>query len=456
MVFDLNFTERPWLHRSVQSAKNFVRERGGDDVDWSVAVIGASSDIILPFTSDTNAVLSALDSVSNRPTYRLLHSIDASLVDDPLRTKNIDFETNEPAKVPKKAKLSLLHDMTTSFVDREQAMRSMVVYGIFARTMSDIFRAYATVPGKKACIVVAGNMDLNPRLDLLANSTIRPQGASMRLGWDTYLVSQMDALNQVWEEIARLANTAGFRIYSANAMGLDYPVGYFDLSSRSAGAHRPSSSLSDWDTLPRALTDNTGGKYFATNDISPALEALDRDIKTYYSLAFQSPLGNDGEYRKIRVKVRKPGVRLSYRRGVYAVDAEVLLAGQLASPAEYPKVGGSLPVKVQVDSRTAGGDLEMAATVLSSVGSFTFVPNGEQASAKVVMMLAVYGSDGEILDLQRAHQELVIPADAIDAVQEQPFSYSMRFTLPRDEYTVAMAIYDSVSTRYGVAYATAK
>jgi len=453
MVFDLNFIERPLLHRAIRSAKEFVNERGGDDVSWSVAVIGASSDIILPFSSDTSAVVAALESIEGRPTYRLLHSIDSSLLEDPLRTKNLGFETNDPTKVPKRAKLSLMHDMSTSFVDREQAMRSMVVYGIFARTMSDIFRAYATIPGKKACILIAGNMDLNPRIQLLANSTPRPAGAPMRLGWDTFLVSQMDALNEVWEEIARLANTAGFRIYSANAMGLDYPVDYLDLGNRSAGAHRLSSAMADWDTLPRMLTDKTGGKHFPTNDIGPALEALDREIRTYYSLAFQSPLGNDGEYHKIRVKVRQRGLKLSYRKGLYAVDPELMIAGQLASPAEYPKVGGSLPVKVQVDSRTAGSGLEVAATALSPAGAFTFVPEGDTATAKVVLMLAVYGQDGEILDLQRQHQEMVIPADAVEAVQDQPFTYTMRFTLPPDDYTVAMAVYDPVSTQYGVAYA---
>ena len=449
LLFDLNFTERPWVARAVDTAKRFIHERGGDDVDWSVAVVGAEAEILLPFTSDTGKVLGVLDAILDRPTYRRLHEIDRSLFADPLR---LAVTSNE---MPANRLLETTGDADglIQFAMREQGQRSLLAYMVMARGLTDIFRAYASLPGKKAAIVFVGNMDLSLTPGHIADS--RPDTFPIRLrrGFDPIQASILDRINQVWEAVIQLANGAGFRIYVGNVMGLDNPFTYQDAESRFAGMARPSDAQADWETLPRMLADGTGGRYFNANSVAPALRTADEELKTYYSLAYRAPHGHDNRYHEIRVKVRRRGVHLRYRRGYLDLDRGSQVALQLASPASFPKVGGDLPMAVQVDAHRVGDRLELAATAVAPVKRLALVPEGDRYVGDIEVWLAVYGPDGEVLDVTRHEQRLEVPSDRLEDAQRAPFRYTVRFDLPVERYTVAMAVVDRVGGITGIANA---
>jgi VWFA-related protein len=450
LVFDLNFTERPYLARAVDAAKRYVTDRGGEDVDWSVAAVGASAEILLPFTSDVAKVAEALDVVAGRPTYRALHSIDESLFADPLRAA---VTTNEmPANF-------LLESGTdpqalAQFAAREQAFRSLQPYLILARGLTDIFRAYATVEGKKACLLVTGRMVFNPSPSHVATGTIQGWPPSTRHGFDPIEASALDRVNEIWQAVVRMGNAAGFRIYAANAMGLGDSMLYHDASSRWAGTARPSDSTADWDSLPRSLADGTGGRYFTANTVKPALEGVDREMKTYYSLAFQAPHTHDNRYHTITVKLKPRGLKARYRGGYFDFEPEAVLAEQLATPASFPKAGGNLPLAVAVSTHEKGGELELTATAVTPIKRLTLVPSNGGYAGDVDVWLAIYGADGEVRSVTRKEQHFEVPSGALDAALKQPFRYTMRFTLPEGRYTVAMAIVDRNGGATGLANAS--
>ncbi len=449
LVFDLNFIERPYLARAVDAARRYVADRGGEDVDWSVAVVGASARILLPFTSDVAKVSEALDGVAGRPTYRALHSIDESLFADPLRAA---VTTNEmPANF-------LLESGTdpqalAQFAAREQAFRSLQPYLILARGLTDIFRAYATVEGKKACLLITGRMVFNPAPSHVATGTIQGWPPSTRHGFDPIEASALDRVNDVWQAVVRMGNAAGFRIYAANAMGLDDPMLYHDASSRWAGTARPSDSTADWESLPRSLAEGTGGRYLAANTVNPALELVDREMRTYYSLAFQAPHAHDNRYHTITVKLKRKGLEARYRRGYFDFEPEAVLAEQLATPASFPKAGGDLPMAVAVSAHEKGGELELTATAVTPIKRLTLVPSKKGYAGDVDVWLAVYGEDGEVRSVTRKQQRFEVPSAALDAAMKQPFRYAMKFTLPEGAYTVAMAIVDRNGGATGLASA---
>src|SRR5208282_4228390 len=80
-----------------------------------------------------------------------------------------------------------------------------------------------------------------------------------------------------------------------------------------------------------ALSTDTGGKaFFDSNDFAPAFARVQRDTSAYYAIRF----------RKLTIKINRPGVKLEYRPGYYAPadfrhsgheDRERELEEQLAS-----------------------------------------------------------------------------------------------------------------------------
>jgi VWFA-related protein len=103
------------------------------------------------------------------------------------------------------------------------------------------------------------------------------------------------------------------------------------------------------------IAEQTGGQAFwGTNDIEHALSRSMERGSTFYTLAY-SPAGTkwDGKYRKINLKVNRPGIKLFYRRGYYAFpDEEVKgdLAAKMLAAALQPTTPEStmLLMRVQV------------------------------------------------------------------------------------------------------------
>ncbi len=68
------------------------------------------------------------------------------------------------------------------------------------------------------------------------------------------------------------------------------------------------------------LSSDTGGKaFFDSNDFSPAFQRIQQDTSAYYVIGFRSTdTLRDGRYRRLTIKINRPGVKLEYRPGYYA------------------------------------------------------------------------------------------------------------------------------------------
>jgi VWFA-related protein len=78
------------------------------------------------------------------------------------------------------------------------------------------------------------------------------------------------------------------------------------------------------------IAQDTGGKACKNgNDLSGCVTAALKDSSSYYEMSFYPQNVNwDGRYHKIVVKTSRPGVKLVYRRGYYALDASSLAKKQ--------------------------------------------------------------------------------------------------------------------------------
>ena len=76
------------------------------------------------------------------------------------------------------------------------------------------------------------------------------------------------------------------------------------------------------------LAERTGGRaFYNRNDIDGAIRRSFDDGSTYYTLAYYPTDKNwNGKFRKIHVKVDRPGIKLRYRLGYYAMDPKTVVA----------------------------------------------------------------------------------------------------------------------------------
>ena len=110
---------------------------------------------------------------------------------------------------------------------------------------------------------------------------------------------------------------------------------------RGALANNMSSNFASQEVMASLSTDTGGKAFFDSNDFAPAFAQVQNDTSAYYAVGFHSSNpARDGKYRKLTVKVKRPGVKLEYRPGYYAPsdfkhsgseDREQQLEDQLAS-----------------------------------------------------------------------------------------------------------------------------
>src|SRR5271157_1022869 len=144
---------------------------------------------------------------------------------------------------------------------------------------------------------------------------------------------------------------ANLAIYSVDTRGLQAVLPVGDASTGSlrgqggfnGGAiqNNMNANAATQEVMSTLSTDTGGTAFFDSNDFAPAFAKVQNDTSAYYAIGFHSSnQARDGKYRKLTIKILKPGIKLEYRPGYYAPadfkhsgheDREQELVDQLAS-----------------------------------------------------------------------------------------------------------------------------
>ena len=196
---------------------------------------------------------------------------------------------------------------------------------ILGQGMQSIGRYLAGFPGRKSLVWFTGSVPQwatgSPTLEEVERRVGNPFKDSFNV-FDDAMTGLTDAMS-----LSRVA------IYPIDARGLQ-TLPAFDASQR-----RPPSNTRFYNNQAFGhmeldqIADATGGKaYYNTNGLKETLAEIVNNGSNYYTLAYSTTNQRwDGKFRHIRIEVNRPGVRLQYRPGYYAVDRTQLEQRQLAA-----------------------------------------------------------------------------------------------------------------------------
>ncbi len=459
LLFDVNGLEKPRLVRAVEAARQWVDLHAGQGILWSVAVVGTRPVVLAPFTADLQEIRVALDAVTSQPRMGSGTAVDPSLALDPGSYQPALLGDAEPGDA-----IGISRDTLQRFSDLmawQDARVRLARFALVGQGLAEILKGAAAVGGQKTCVLFSGNMALNPRLGSdRASPLARPTGNRDRLA---ELIELQRQLQEIALEMGRLAATMGFRIYTVAPAGLEHPsmdldlsvAGSSDLRDETSGptSMDPMGRSVDWEGLPRILAEESGGSHIRTNFLASSLERVDQAVSSYYSIGFASPRVEPGTWRNLTVKVRRRGVRVSYRKGRYELDRMHVLAQQLTVPAGLRQGNGAFPIEVEAVEQPSDAGLRITATATVPLAHLTFVPEGGTAVARVGLLTSLNTPDGRFESLQRNVQSLKVPTATLDALADRKVRLAMTFDAPPGEHRVTMAVFDMPSETWGMATA---
>ena len=257
---------------------------------------------------------------------------------------------------------------------------------------------------------------------------------------------------------------ANLAIYSVDTRGLQSigPLGDASTGSlRGTGGFSGGALLNNMNSnfatqeVMATLSSDTGGKaFFDSNDFAPAFAQVERDTSAYYAIGFRSTnLVRDGKYRKLTIKVNRPGVKLEYRPGYYAPadfkhsgheDRERDLEEQLAS--DLP----ATDMAVYMDAmyfRLDENRFYVPVSLIVPGSQIPFVKGGDKDKATLDII-------GSVIDevkrpIGHARETVKLNLDPSLQARQKNIQYTTSFDLPPGKYQMKFVVRENQTGRMG-------
>lgn len=278
------------------------------------------------------------------------------------------------------------------------------------------------------------------------------------------------------------ANRANVAVYAMDAKGLRaestqaeardeinaYAAGRLNNGERNIGAGGAASRYLERneDTLrmdPAAglgqLSGETGGFLIAgSNNFDKGFSRVREDIRSHYVLTYTSSRpGYDGKFRSIGVKVKRPGLTVSHRKGYYAVppsaDGSPVLAYE--APGLALLESAPLPNGFPVLARAfvfPGADGESTAPVLVAFDTkhLDYDATGDQFSAEAVVIARLRDSNGQVLAKMSEQYTLSGAPAQMAASKSGRVMFFRKPTIPPGLYQLEAIVYDTHTAKASV------
>jgi len=202
----------------------------------------------------------------------------------------------------------------------------------------------------------------------------------------------------------------------------------------------------------------TGGRATISGDISKALDRLDEITRVQYLLGYY-PTDNrwDGKYRQIHVKVNRPGMKISFRRGYYARDSlrpydreEFLAYSRISAAGAYESDVGDVPFKVAtIKSRDEAGEPKIGVDMRIEAEKVGFKMAGDRHLGR--LYIAVFYADGSEKYLGESWKtlNLELPEDKYQELLRSGILFSTQIPQKASTQILKVIVYDTWSDRVG-------
>ncbi|MBV8630611.1 MAG: VWA domain-containing protein [Silvibacterium sp.] len=215
----------------------------------------------------------------------------------------------------------------------------------------------------------------------------------------------------------------------------------------------------------RDLAGQTGGVTIAeTNDLRAPLRTVMDEVRTYYEASYNPHIATyDGKFRKISVKVDRPGIAVLTRSGYFAVPQ--LKGGQQLYAYEVPLLSAlsSQPPPADVFLKAAaerfserGPKIEYVVTLEAPLSALTFKtqPDGKTAVVDAAMLAVVRNSTGEIIEKFSKDLAVQVSQDQVNDRKKSNLIQTFPTRLPPGTYSLEAAITDRNNGKVGVKKST--
>ncbi len=316
--------------------------------------------------------------------------------------------------------------------------------------LRDYVDGLAGVPGRKMILYVSEGLPMRAGEDLFyaVQEKFKTTGGGLTQIYD------FDA-SRKFQALAAAANANRVSFYTIDAGGLR--VYGADVSERTPnnGIHVDQIHTTNVQSSLQYLAERTGGKAIInTNRVTPALEKIAQDFRTYYSLGYTPSHHGDGRYYRIEVKVKgRKGLRVRHRDGYRDKPPAVRAADSVLSGLIHKIDDNPIAIDLEFGRPTAAnrGNYTMPLSVSIPLKNIALVPSGaETYEARLTVFVAVQDEEGGTSEVRNVELPISIPAAQIEAARAQSYLYKLDLLMRQGAHRVAIGLRDQVGAEFSL------
>lgn len=353
-------------------------------------------------------------------------------------------------------------DVIMSFEREQTAMQTDLRIGYTLNAMNVLARQLAGYPGRKNLVWLSEAFPINidPSVELT-----NPFAGTRNYGPQIADAAQamIDAQIAVYPVDARGLVSSSY--FNASNNGRDqFGRSLSRGGTMSSALSNESANLANVHSTMQDLAERTGGKaFYNRNDIDGALRNSIDDGSTYYTLGYYPQNKNwDGKFRKIHVKVDRPGVKLRYRIGYYAIDPKALSANKEKLQAAEFSDALSLETPVATALKFHAGVIAPSVATQNKVfvnfGADSHAISFEEDNAglqhaRVECAITAFNSKGKFVKSTSSTVNAGLKPDTFRKVMQGYFPCQQSIDLPEGNYLLRLGMRDLNTGLMGTANA---
>jgi len=217
-----------------------------------------------------------------------------------------------------------------------------------------------------------------------------------------------------------------------------------------------SGNAASQETLSTLAADTGGKAFFDTNDFSGVFAQVQKDTSAYYVLGFVSTNTlKDGKYRRLRVQVNRPDVKIEFRPGYYAgrdflhqnhADREAQLEDELA--AELPQTDVPLYAGTAY-FRQDDSHYYLAVSLVVPGSQIPFVQEKDKDNATIDIIGEVRIGGGGKVPVGQLRDTVKLALDSTQQVRRKNVQYNTGFVLAPGNYHLKFIVRENQTGHMG-------
>ncbi len=412
-----------------------------------VVAHGLGTKVFQKFTNSAPALEAALTGAAHQPTdtagtnsgrdflVQVMSRTLTTQASSPRSVRNQDFDIEDARSL-----LEMARGMAREAHERARAALA---------SMDTFISSLAGLPGRKVICYIGNGIPMRPGAVFLKEWESRFGSLGIVNGFSADLEAAQLSVSPEFHAMVARANADRVTFYSIDATGGDAEKGF----TADHEVYDTDPTVNQGEAVGRAysleyLADATGGSTLvSTPEVSPDLARFADDFGEFYSLAYAAPHIGDGKDHAIKVRVKREGVRLRYRRHYLDKTADERMADRNLTALLYEAGSNGLDVGVVIGKEERQTSKTFLVSVMVSIplGRLVLVPKDEVQEGSVSIWLADKDDEDRVTPPSKRTFPVHIPTASVAAAMSQNVTIAFKFLMKPGPHMVAVSVRDDTA-----------